>query len=120
MSNSLAGLVQSLGSRTNPEVSSADVINYLVKKYYVNPYELVNDIKNEKIERAKQCVHRLERVDPQTNDVKCILCDIKYPCESCAKSRLIEKPQKSESRNQYITNEQCSECMFQVEYYIEK
>ena len=127
MSNNIANLVELLGSRTNPEVGFADVIDFLVKKYNVNPHEIVNDIKNEKLTKAKTCVHRLKKDD---NLVKCIVCDIKYHCTTCENLMLIlpsgQRPHKNTNNDQtnqcnyhhYITLGQCNECERRVEYYV--
>lgn len=121
MSNTIADFVESLGLRTNPEVSLADMIDHLIKKYRVNPHSLVDDIKNAKIEKAKVCIHRLKKSNNigLTNYVQCTICDIKYHCETCA---MMSQPQSINNSmtniGHHITNGKCCECMNQIEYYI--
>lgn len=114
----IADLVKSLGLRTNPEVSFSDVIDFLVKKYNVNPHSLIDDVHNAKIEKSKICIHRLVKDDKF--NVKCIVCDIKYQCNTCENSMLMYVHDKTNDHcnGHYITKSQCPECKNQIEYYI--
>ena len=122
MQNSISDLVFSLGSRVNPEVNPSDIVDFLIKRYSVNPHTLVIDIRNAKMEKAKECVHRLIQNNAHVNCVKCIICDLTYQCEYCSRLLLLQKPQQMHDQinniNYHITIDQCSQCMNQIEHYV--
>jgi len=135
MSNNMADFVISLGSRVNPVVTTDDVIDYLVKRYNINPGTMITEINNLKYEKAKKCHHRLINVDKEMHSVRCFLCDYVYQCEYCAESMLFKYPYGKDPRihnhdndqptdtnqptDQHITTSQCDQCMNHIEYYVQ-
>jgi hypothetical protein len=129
----MADFVISLGSRVNPIVTTDDVIDYLIKRYNINPGTMITEINNLKYEKAKKCYHRLMSVCKEMHSVKCFLCDYVYQCEHCAKSMLFKYPYGKDPRNHdcdnvdnnqhtdtdtHITTSQCDQCMNHIEYYV--